>query len=237
MTSDMYLTDPTAPPEPRTGLGITTASKLSRGGSGSQEVAPHSPRKWKRLLVFGVLALAAGLLVGCASASTSTQIGPVETGGSSLPPFTDSTNDPAIGMVAPTLQGTDFSGNAVTVNPTSDGPRLLAFVAHWCPACQKEVPELVDWSARADALPVTLISTAAAAGRPNWPPQIWLDKEGWVGPVIRDDTKGSAMAAYGMTAFPALVFLDADGRVALRITGAIGVDALEQITRQLKQNR
>src|SRR5438552_12519468 len=64
------------------------------------------------------------------------QTQPVSVTGTALPSFSGDTEaDPAVGKPMPTLRGTSFDGTPVTIAP--DGhPKVIAFVAHWCPHCQ-----------------------------------------------------------------------------------------------------
>ena len=70
---------------------------------------------------------------------------------------------------------------------------------------------------------VDLVSVATSIDptRPNYPPDAWLQREGWTAPVIADTTNAVA-EAYGLTAFPYWVFVGPDGKVVAR---AIGGDA------------
>jgi hypothetical protein len=70
------------------------------------------------------------------------------------------------------------------------------------------------------------ISTAIDPGRPNFPPEDWLAREGWTPPVITDAT-GAVADAYGLAAFPYWVFVHGDGTVAARAAGELTLDALE----------
>jgi thiol-disulfide isomerase/thioredoxin len=135
--------------------------------------------------------------------------------------------DEAVGVRAPQLRGQDFSGATVVIAP--DGrPKVLAFVAHWCPHCQAEVPRIAQWL-DAHELPgdveLYFVSTGTDANRPNYPPSEWLAAEG-VGdvPTLVDDEAYSALRAYGAGSFPYLVYLDAEHRVVLRTEGEYGDD-------------
>ena len=72
----------------------------------------------------------------------------------------------------------------------ADGrPKILLFLAHWCPHCQREVPIVQGWL-DAGGLPqnVDLISIATSIdpARPNYPPEAWLTREGWEPTVLVD---------------------------------------------------
>jgi thiol-disulfide isomerase/thioredoxin len=141
--------------------------------------------------------------------------------------------DPAVGTPTPELRGAGFDGKPIAV--THDGrPKLLVFVAHWCPHCQREVPLLVQ-HLRDRPLPagvdLVAIATATTPDRPNYPPSAWLDREGWKAPVLADSSQGNASAAFGLPGFPYFVAVDARGNVAARTSGEISVDQFEQLVR------
>jgi thiol-disulfide isomerase/thioredoxin len=156
--------------------------------------------------------------------------------GSSLPVYPgDPSNDPAVGLPAPNLMGTSFTGDEVNI--VDDGrPKVILFLAHWCRFCQQEVPALQRYQQQTGfpaSVDLYSVATAYASDRPNWPPSEWLHREGWSFPVVVDDPRASAYLAYGQGAFPYYVFVDGSGQVALRLSGqqdpAVLVGLMEQI--------
>ena len=150
--------------------------------------------------------------------------------GTALPAFSSVTNDPGIGETAPGLSGQTFNGKAVSV--TDDGKaHVLVFVAHWCPHCQTEIPRIVELekSGGTKGVAVTAVSTGTDKNAPNFPPSAWLKDEGWPYPVLVDTASSTAGRAYGLTAYPYLVFVDANGKVAARVTGEIEPTALAKM--------
>jgi thiol-disulfide isomerase/thioredoxin len=150
--------------------------------------------------------------------------------GARLPDFVATANDPAIGKPIPEVTGTDFAGKAISIK--ADGrPKLLLFVAHWCPHCQREVPVVQAWL-NAGRLPagVDLISIATSIdpNRPNYPPDTWLQREGWTPPVLVD-SDNSVLTRYGLTGFPFWVVVDAKGAVVERLTGELTTDQLDAL--------
>jgi thiol-disulfide isomerase/thioredoxin len=138
--------------------------------------------------------------------------------------------DPAVGMPAPEVRGSDFSGKQVAI--ASDGrPKVILFIAHWCPHCQREVPLIQAW-VNSGGVPsgVELISVATSIdpSRPNYPPEAWLAREGWTVPVIVDPTN-SVAGAYGLPAFPYWVFVGPDGNVRARAVGELTTDNLKTV--------
>ncbi len=146
-------------------------------------------------------------------------------------PVTEPENDPAIGQTAPEISGTDFAGSPVEI--VADGtPRMIMFVAHWCPHCQREVPAVLDLIASGalpDGLELVVVSTAVQPDDENYPPQTWLQNEGWRGPIIRDSEELDAYRAFGAGGFPFSVYLNADHQVVTRSAGEIPADIIEQL--------
>ena len=165
------------------------------------------------------------------------QFAPVAITGASLEampqqiPVTEPGNDASIGVVAPEIVGTGFDGAPVTV--TADGTaKMVMFVAHWCPHCQREIPvvkDLIDQGLVPDGLEIVVVSTAVRDGDPNFPPQAWLEDEQWPGPVLRDSPEFEALFAFGAGGFPYTVYLDSEHRVVTRTAGEIPADVMQQL--------
>jgi thiol-disulfide isomerase/thioredoxin len=158
------------------------------------------------------------------------QTRPVAVEGDVLPPRAEG-DDPAIGSVAPAVDGASFDGTPVTIG--DDGrPKVLVFLAHWCPHCQRTVPFLADWF-EANGLPddvdVYGVATSTSSDRPNYPPSTWLTREGWTPPTLADDDSSTAAQAYGLTSFPFFVVIGADGQVVARGSGELGAPQWEAL--------
>jgi cytochrome c biogenesis protein CcmG/thiol:disulfide interchange protein DsbE len=196
-------------------------------------------------LIGGIAALiAVAAIIAVASQSGSDEVAegveefhPVEVVGESLPEFSSGATDPAVGMMAPVLTGQGFTGNQIVTSPGA--PTLLVFLAHWCPHCQREVPLLVKWNSQGlvpSGLDVIAITTSTDPASPNFPPSEWLAREEFpaLWPVMTDSGEKTAAKAFGVSGFPFFVLLDAEGKVALRISGEVEIDALtEQINTAL----
>jgi thiol-disulfide isomerase/thioredoxin len=158
---------------------------------------------------------------------------PVTVKGEALPVLPDgapAASDPARGRPMPEIRGASFTGEPVAI--TGDGhPKVILFLAHWCPHCQNEVPRLTAWL-KGGGLPQGVefyaVSTAAEAKRPNYPPSRWLQQEGWPAPVIADDQRDAVAGAAGLSAFPFFVFVGADGKVAGRHAGELSIEELKE---------
>ncbi len=170
-------------------------------------------------------------------AASGEQTAPVELTGDAIPPMpegvtvSDATTDPAAGTEAPTLVGTSFDGEEVTIGPDGTA-KAIYFVAHWCPHCQEEIPvvqQLLDDGLKPDGLEVYAVSTAVESGQGNFPPEAWLQEEGFQPTTIRDDETSAAFAGFGGTGFPYVVYLDAENRIVARSSGNLDGPTTEQL--------
>lgn len=169
-------------------------------------------------------------------------IGPLEVQGEALPSLPEGSidADPALGMAAPILIGTDFDGNTVRVDAASDGPTMVVFVAHWCPHCNDEIPK-INKLRDAGALPADLniiaVSTGVDPARPNFPPGEWLVAKDWTYPVIADgvdpETGFLGAIAFGLSGFPFTTLIDGEGKVVARWSGERGDEIPELVSHYL----
>lgn len=143
----------------------------------------------------------------------------------------DSAQDPDAGAPAPVVRGADYGGDPVSIGEAGT-PQMIMFMASWCQACQRELPEVVDWlddGRLPEGVELVSVSTSLDETRPIWPPQDWFDAEGYTGPILVDDAGSSVAQAYGLRATPYWVGLDAEGEVVARITGMIGAEELDAL--------
>ncbi|CAN5594312.1 hypothetical protein BH10ACT3_BH10ACT3_15990 [soil metagenome] len=141
-------------------------------------------------------------------------------------------DDPAVGKVAPELEGQTFDGTPLTIDPTDGRAKVVIFVAHWCPHCQREVPLIQKWlddGNKPDNVDFYAVSTAVSADRPNYPPSAWLADEGWTPPVMLDSPDQTAAVAYGLPGFPYFVMMDASGKVTQRASGEVPIDEFGEL--------
>jgi thiol-disulfide isomerase/thioredoxin len=138
-------------------------------------------------------------------------------------------------MTAPTISSVDFAGQPVEVGGATGSPYALVFLAHWCPHCQAEVPRMVSLAqnGQIEGVDVTAIATGTSSENPNYPPSEWLAREDWPFGVMVDDSRFRLAAAYGLTGYPFMVFVDANGEVVGRVSGEVGEDDLQRVFRAL----
>lgn len=213
---------PKAKPTPR------TAAHRQRDASDPKRIIPV-------VILVVILAVAAGIAVlvggedgdGGASGAEGLVYADVELSGQNLPPLPEAGgSDPAAGQPAPTLEGSAPDGTPVNVD--FEEPTLVAFLAHWCPHCQAELPHLVDLAEDGtfDGMEAVVVLTGTDPAAPNFPPTDWLRREGWDGTVLVDEEDQAAGAAYGLSSYPYLVLVDEGGEVIGRVAGEQGIERL-----------
>lgn len=214
------------PPRPRS----SQVAKAAQAGEGSKKI-------WLVAAVVAVVAFAGIIAVALSQESGSDggdeETASVEISGDALSSFND---EPAaaVGQPAPELSGTSIEGEPMSIE--NDGrPKVVAFLAHWCPHCQAEVPIVQRWvddGGLPDGVDLVTVSTAVDSRRPNYPPAEWLAGEGWTAPVLVDGNNQAADAA-GLTAFPFFVAVDGQGNVVERTSGELPIDQLTTIADEL----
>ena len=214
------------------------APQFKKRGARAEQRSNPLKNPW----VIGGLVSVVVLVIGIISIVSTTK-SPVDTGelaetrdvtsvGTPLPPYADDAtpeNDPATGLTAPVVTGANFEGIGVEIDPGA--PTLVVFLAHWCPHCQAEVPQLVEWNANSEVpagVRVVGVATATDERRDNYPPSEWLVRESFPWPVMADSADGDAAAAFGVTGYPFFAFVDADGTVQWRLSGEVAVDELTE---------
>lgn len=158
--------------------------------------------------------------------------GAVEVEGTPLPTATDAaTADAAVGQTIPTIKGETFDASALTIS--ADGrPQIVMAVAHWCPHCQREVPQIQDWldtNGTPSDVQLVAVATSNDSTAVNFPAGDWLRKEGWSVPTMVDDQDNRAAQALGVAGFPTFIVVDESGAVVYRTSGEITIDQWEAL--------
>ena len=203
--------------------------------------SPKSAPAKKKLpivpIVIGVVAVAAVAAIAFTMLGSDDKVDPTKDGesapvtvtGDPLPPFTTEAHNDSPGGAAPVLHGKNFAGEDVTIPADNGKAKAIFFVAHWCPHCQREIPNLASWlenNELPDNVEIAFVSTLVTQNgtTANYPPSKWLADNGFADYPTIADTKDSTPAyeAYGAGGLPFIVFLDADNNVLLRTEGELG---------------
>jgi cytochrome c biogenesis protein CcmG/thiol:disulfide interchange protein DsbE len=186
------------------------------------------------LLVIG-FAIAVGVTLSTEPNAAGLPEGEVSVSGDPLPVFAgDNDDNVSIGLPAPTFSAPNENSEIISLEKNGNAKALL-FLAHWCGFCQDEVPSVQEWVDTIgvpEGVEIIAIATSIDRVRDNYPPQKWLEREGWSETQIYDLDR-TIGDAYGLTAFPYWVFLDNELNVKARRTGNLPQDAVGQLLVQL----
>jgi thiol-disulfide isomerase/thioredoxin len=195
------------------------------------------PAVWIGVAVAVVLVAVLVTVIVSATGDDTVEVGGVETDeaiaygsprvtGDPLPEPTPA-GDAAVGLPAPSVLGQTFDGRELAVDASDGRPKVLVFLAHWCPHCQAEVPRITEWL-EAEGAPADVdlygVATATSSTQGNYPPAQWLSREGWPVPTLVDDEEGTIASAFGLSGFPFFVVLDAEGTVVERASGELSTE-------------
>lgn len=218
-----------------------------------QAAAKESKKAPNKNLIWGGIAIAIAVVVAIVIAVATTggsgggqdftvnASADVDITGDSLPSAPDGAagafdpaTDPGVGKTMPTVKATSLTGEDYTIKPGK--PTLYAFVAHWCPHCQKEVPLMVEWDTAGlvpDGVDLVAISTSVDKSSPNFPPSKWLSREKWTRPAVADTSESQIAAAFGVGGFPYFVAVDGDGKVVQRGSGELTQDQFVELVNKI----
>ena len=186
------------------------------------------------VLVLG-LAIAIGVTLSSEPVAAGLPEGEINVDGEFLPQYAGENDDNiSLGLSAPTFSAPDQNSEIFNLEKNGNSKALL-FLAHWCPHCQREVPvvqSFIDSNGVPPGIDVIAVATSIDRGRDNYPPQEWLEREGWSETQIYDLDREIG-EAYGLNAFPYWVFLDKDLNVIARRTGNLPEDMVGALLVQL----
>ena len=186
------------------------------------------------VLVLG-LAIAIGVTLSSEPVAAGLPEGEISVVGDFLPQYAGENDDNvALGLAAPTFSAPDQNSEIFQLEKNGNSKALL-FLAHWCGYCQQEVPvvqRFIDSNGVPPGIDVIAVATSIDRGRDNYPPQEWLEREGWSETQIYDLDREIG-EAYGLNAFPYWVFLDKDLNVLARRTGNLPEDMVGALLIQL----
>jgi thiol-disulfide isomerase/thioredoxin len=139
-----------------------------------------------------------------------------------LPRFVQGQQDAALGLTLGPVTGPDaYSGVAGTIDPADGTKRLWIVWAHWCPYCQRELPELsamyAELRSTYPTIDIATVTTSIDPSQGN-PLDDYLVAQEFPFPVIVD-TDLTLASQLGASAFPFWVVTDGDGTVLLRAAG------------------
>ena len=174
----------------------------------------HHPKRRRPRAVM-VAALAVAVVVGALVAVLATRPSASSTAAAS----------PLLGKPAPQVSGPGLTGGSVDLSAQRGRFVVVNFFASWCPPCQVEEPELVQFAYQhraagdAEVLGVVFADRTASA-------EHFLASTGAAWPAV-GDPGGQVALAYGVRGPPETYVVDGRGLIVTKFTGPVRAGDLE----------
>jgi peroxiredoxin len=131
-----------------------------------------------------------------------------------------------VGDPVPAFSAPGLDGGTVSWSNDEGRPTVLVVWASWCPHCQAELPILVPAVHAREG--VELVSVVTAVGQQPGPtPSEFLADEGLTLTTALDDAAGTLMQGLGVSSFPTVYYVGADGSVVDVTVGETSEAAIE----------
>jgi thiol-disulfide isomerase/thioredoxin len=129
------------------------------------------------------------------------------------------------GGLVPSYSAPALAGGTVMWATYRGSPAVIAIWAPWCPHCQKELPILDRVAREFPNLQLTSIATDVDA-QPGPTVEEYMSGHHLVFPVALDAKDGRIGEAFGLSGFPTVYFVKADGTVYKTTVGEVSEDEM-----------
>ena len=124
-----------------------------------------------------------------------------------------------VGEPAPGFRAMDIDGNPVSLDDYSGKPVWLLFQASWCSICRAELPDVEAVADRIDIVSIYLREDRDTVT--DYAQRLDLGIRSVPDPI------GEISLSYLVNSVPTHYFIDADGKVASILKGAVSADEIE----------
>ena len=190
------------------------------------------PRAAWRAICVALLAVALmASLAGCASPPAAPSASAPAAATAAPAPTPTPEPGPAVeGAPAPDFTLAGLDGKPITLSALRGKRVLLVFLTTWCTDCRPELPELQKLYETRDGRNLTVLAVDTMESATLV--QRFMQRYGCTFPVALDE-EGAVAKAYEAYVIPASAFIDSAGVVARREIGALTVERVEAILKDI----
>lgn len=136
-----------------------------------------------------------------------------------------------VGNLAPEFVLKHADGETSNLSDWLGQPVIMNFWASWCAPCKEEMPALIDAyrAHEADGLVVLGVNAQESAEQAK----TFVDKFQMPFPVALD-SRGEVMQLYMVRGLPTTIFIDREGRIAMRYAGLLTEELLDEFVAKIK---
>jgi cytochrome c biogenesis protein CcmG/thiol:disulfide interchange protein DsbE len=136
-------------------------------------------------------------------------------------------DSPLVGKQAPSLAGSTLTGGRFSLGEDRGKYVVVNFFASWCPACQVEEPQLVQFAAeQRRGTHVAVLGVLFSDSASN--AVSFFRSNGATWPAITDP-QGQIAITYGVTNPPESFLVAPDGMVLAKIVGGVTASGLDHL--------
>ena len=184
--------------------------------------------KRKRLLLVAVIV--ALFIAGCGAQKSGSDTAGASLSVASVRGIDNEGRGLEIGQLAPDFEMQYPDGRKVKLSDFKGKPVIVNFWATWCAPCEAELPEFVQtYEKYKDQGLVILGVNAQESGEDA---NKFVEKYNLSFPVTLD-SRGEVMGLYGVRGLPTTLFIDPEGRVAVRWAGILTKPMIEEYLGQI----
>lgn len=128
---------------------------------------------------------------------------------------------------------TDYDGNKVKLSDFKGKPIVLNFWATWCYYCKVEMPDFNEAYKKYPDVQFLMVNATGVNGETVESAKAYVEQEKYEFDVFFD-TEYEGLRQFGISSFPATIFIDKDGNVQTERIGMLTMDALEKEIEKIK---